>query len=227
VADYSQVEMRVAAALAGETKMIDAYRRDEDLHRFTAATVLGKPLDEVTKEDRQKGKSAAFGLLYGQSAKGLVRYAAAAYGVILSEDEAYHIRAAFFRTYGHIRQWHGESRLAAERGISEVRTRLGRRRLVPRGTDGWERFTALVNTPVQGGCADGMKRAIVLLAPRLPDSARILSTVHDELIVEAGDADASAVKSIVEAAMREAMETLFPEVPIEVGARICRNWGEK
>ena len=99
VADYSQVELRAAAAIAGEKKMIDAYRDGADLHRLTASTVLGKPEDEVTKSDRQTAKSCNFGLIYGQSAPGLVRYAASSYGVTLEVEEAREIRTAFFRTY--------------------------------------------------------------------------------------------------------------------------------
>lgn len=227
VADYSQVELRAAAAIAGETRMIDAYRRGDDLHRATAAAVLGKDATAVTKEDRQLAKAVNFGLLYGQSHTGLVRYAATSYGVTMTEEQADAIRRTFFRTYGHLRQWHGESHVQAENGVGEVRTSIGRRRLIPATASEWERFTALVNTPVQGGCADGMKQAIVLLAPRLPDGARIISTVHDELIVEAAESVAGQVKEILETTMREAMADLFPQVPIEVEAKVCRSWGEK
>jgi DNA polymerase I len=227
VADYSQIELRAAAAIAGETRMLEAYEKGEDLHQRTAAAVLGKPPGNVTKEDRQLAKAVNFGLLYGQSAKGLVRYAATAYGVELSEKNAYEIRSAFFRSYGYLRQWHGESRITAERGIAEVRTRLGRRRLIAEDADAWERFTALVNTPVQGACADGMKRAIVLLASRLPASAQIVSTVHDEVIVECNEQDASETCLVVEAAMKEAMAEIFPEVPIVVEAKACGRWGAK
>jgi DNA polymerase-1 len=227
VADYSQVELRAAAAIAGETRMIDAYSRGDDLHRATAAAVLGKDASAVTKEDRQLAKAVNFGLLYGQSHKGLVRYAATSYGVTMSEEEADSIRRTFFNTYGHLRQWHGESHVQAEKGVEEIRTATGRRRLIPATASEWERFTALVNTPVQGGCADGMKQAIVLLASRLPQGAQIISTVHDELIVEAEEGVAAAVKEILESTMREAMANLFPQVPIEVEAKVCRSWGEK
>ena len=227
VADYSQIELRAAAAIAGETKMIEAYQRGEDLHRGTAAAVLGKPVDAVTKEDRQLAKAVNFGLLYGQSAPGLVKYAASSYGVTLPEDDAKEIRAKFFRTYGSLRQWHGESHLQAEKGVSEVRTVLGRRRLIPPEASAWERFTALVNTPVQGGCADGMKRALVQLAAALPPSARIVSTVHDEIIVEAPEHEAEDIRRTVEAVMVEAMAALFPQVPVEVEANVCASWGEK
>jgi DNA polymerase-1 len=91
----------------------------------------------------------------------------------------------------------------------------------------WERFTALVNTPVQGGTADGMKRAIILVSKRLPQAARIVSTVHDELVVECPGDLADECRIIVSDAMVEAMAKLYPEVPIEVEASICGNWGEK
>jgi len=227
VADYSQIELRAAAAIAGEAKMIEAYKRGDDLHKLTAATVLGKPIEEVTKEDRQLSKAVNFGNLYGQSAKGLVRYAASSYGVTLEEDEAEEIRRAFFRTYGALRQWHGESHNIAERGVGEVRTVLGRRRLIPKDADAWQQFTALVNTPVQGGCADGMKRALVLIASRLPAGARLISTVHDEVIVESPEADAEAVCAVVRESMISAMTDLFPQVPIEVEAGVCERWSEK
>ena len=227
VADYSQIELRAAAAIAGETKMIEAYQRGEDLHRGTAAAVLGKSGEAVTKEDRQLAKAVNFGLLYGQSAPGLVKYAASSYGVALPEDDAKEIRAKFFRTYGQLRQWHGESHLQAEKGVREIRTVLGRRRLIPQEASAWERFTALVNTPVQGGCADGMKRALVQLATALPPSARIVSTVHDEIIVEASEHEAEDICRTVEAVMIEAMAALFPQVPVEVEANVCASWGEK
>ena len=227
VADYSQIELRAAAAIAGEKKMVDAYKAGADLHKLTAATVLGKPESEVTKADRQLAKAVNFGLLYGQSAPGLVKYAATSYGVTLDEDQAHEIRHAFFRTYSRLRQWHGESHQHAQAKASEVRTRTGRRRLIPDNASDWERFTALVNTPVQGGTADGMKHALVLISQRLPETARIVSTVHDEVVVECAEETAEFCKHIITTAMVEAMADLFPEVPVEVEANICNSWAEK
>ncbi len=227
VADYSQIELRAAAAIAGETKMIDAYKNGVDLHKQTAAAVLGKPADQITKGDRQTGKAVSFGNLYGQSAPGLVRYAASSYGVHLEIEQAEDIRRQFFRTYGALRQWHGESRNKAAAGSREARTVLGRRRIIPQTASEWEAFTALVNMPVQGGCADGMKQALVWLAERLPVEARIVSTVHDEVIVEVPTTMAGHVCDIVKATMVEAMAALFPQVPIEVEAGVCSNWAEK
>ena len=227
VADYSQIELRAVAAVAGETRMIEAYQRGEDLHRGTAAAVLGKPVEDVTKADRQLAKAVNFGLLYGQYPAGLVRYAASSYGVTLTEEKAKEIRAKFFSTYGALQRWHSRSWQQAEGDVSESRTILGRRRLIPQEESKWNRFTALVNTPIQGSCADGMKRALVQLAAQLPASARIISTVHDEIIVEAPENVAEEVCAVVKQVMIDAMTVLLPEVPIEVEARVCGTWGEK
>jgi len=227
VADYSQIELRAAAAIAGESMMIEAYKRSDDLHKLTAATILNKPIEDVTKEDRQLSKAVNFGLLFGQTPQGLVQYAATSYGVTITEYEAAGIRKAFFRNYDQLHRWHDESHSTAEIGVSEVRTVMGRRRLIPSDADAWQRFTALVNTPVQGSCADGMKRALLLIASRLPAGARLISTVHDEVIVESPEADAEAVCSLVREAMVEAMGELFPQVPIEVEAGVCNRWSEK
>jgi DNA polymerase-1 len=227
VADYSQIELRAAAAIAGEMAMIQAYERGEDLHRKTAAAVLSKSVDRVTKENRQLAKAVNFGLLYGQSAGGLVDYARSHYGVNLSPSDARAIHRRFFQTYPKLKAWHDAARKKAESGFRESRTRKGRRRLLPSGhgdKQEWNRFTGLVNTPVQGSCADGMKLAIIEVARTLPAGAGIVSTVHDELIIEAPDACAEEAKQIVELKMIAAMREIFPEVPITVEVTVGSEW---
>jgi DNA polymerase-1 len=228
VADYSQIELRGAAATADEEMMLTAYKEGADLHRQTASLVLRKPLEEVLKEHRQLAKAVNFGLLYGQSARGLVRFAKTSYGVDLTESDAEAFRNRFFEAYPGLKRWHNENWQRAKNGATEVRTVTGRRRLLPSGpTKEWQRFTGLVNTVVQGGCADGLKYAMVNLAQRLPEGAHIVSTIHDELIVEAPQELAEEVKALVCQSMVEAMELLFPQVPIEVEAKVVANWGEK
>jgi DNA polymerase-1 len=227
VADYSQVELRLASVIAGEKKMISAYQDGYDLHRETAAAVLGKPLEQITKEDRQLAKAVNFGLLYGQGAEGLVKYAAANYGVTLTSSEAKIIHARFFEAYPALGTWHRQCWRSAAQGSLEARTVLNRRRLVPSVATDWERFTALVNTPVQGGSADGLKRAMLRIHNTLPTGARLICTVHDEIIVEAPEALAASVCELVRATMRDEMALLFPAVPIEVEAQVCENWGQK
>ena len=91
----------------------------------------------------------------------------------------------------------------------------------------WIRFVALLNTPVQGGSADALKQAIIDLADKLPLSASIVSTVHDDLIVECASDNAQEVKVLVETVMLDAVQTMFPEVHFEVEAGVCESWAEK
>jgi DNA polymerase I-like protein with 3'-5' exonuclease and polymerase domains len=207
--------------------MIEAYKRGEDLHSQTAALLLKKSLADISKEDRQMAKAVNFGLLYGQSPSGLVKYAYATYEIFLTTARAQSIHSRFFDVYTGLRAWHKANRAAA-RTATEVRTVSGRRRLLPRGADeDWQRFTGLVNTPIQGGCADGLKAALIVLGRALPPEAHIVSTVHDEIIVETPLDLADQVAAQVETAMRAAMSKLFPNVPIEVEVKQCETWGNK
>jgi len=208
--------------------MIEAYKNGEDLHRQTASIVLGKTIDDVSKEDRQLAKAVNFGLLYGQSAKGLVAYAKKAYGVEMEYERARDIRSRFFSAYTGLREWHKTARKMAAESTQSVRTVSGRVQWLPEGEEAkWPRFTALVNTPVQGGSADALKQAMVDLADKLPHTASIVSTVHDELIVECASDTAEEVKALVETVMLDAVQTMFPGVRFEVESGICDSWAEK
>lgn len=228
VCDYSQVELRLAAFIAKDERMVETFKAGTDLHTTTASVVLGVPVDQVSKADRQLAKAVNFGLLYGQSAPGLVRYAKTNYGVEITEAQAREIRDKFFATYSGLARWHRESREAAKRTrTKDARTILGRRRLLPfleskRGE--WGRFTDLVNTPVQGTAADGLKAALVLIHERLPEDAHIVSTVHDEVVVECAEVEASAVLDLVRISMVEALESMV-DVPVEVEGGTGRTWG--
>jgi DNA polymerase-1 len=228
IADYSQIELRIAAVIAEERRMVSAYQQDADLHEQTASLVLSKALEQVSKQDRQLAKAVNFGLLYGQFPKGLVTYAEASYGVRLTIPEASQFRARFFEAYSNLARWHQRNWRKAKNGAGEVRTVTGRRRLLPtEASKEWQRFTGLVNTPVQGGSADGLKLAMIELAKRLPQGTHLILTVHDELIVETPTELAEQVCDIVRDCMVNAMARLFPEVPIEVEATVTTNWGEK
>ena len=128
ILDYSQIELRVAVLLSGDETMLEAFRRGDDLHKQTAAAVLGKKPSTITKEDRQTAKAVNFGLIFGQRAKGLVAYALANYGVRLTLQQAESLRRKFFKYYEGIRAWHLDANLRAP-FILEGRTVMGRRRL--------------------------------------------------------------------------------------------------
>jgi DNA polymerase-1 len=214
-ADYSQIELRIAAKIADDERMLDAYHRGEDLHTTTARTVLGK--SEVSKADRQLSKSLNFGLLYGMGAKSLAAYAASNFGVALTVAEAAKHRDAFFRTYPGLRTWHR----SVPSGIVQTRTLTGRRRVDVSA------FTEKLNTPTQGTGADGLKRALALLWERraaCPDAFPVL-LVHDEIVVECDETKQNEATVWVREAMRDGMAPLLAPVPVEVEVSAGRTWG--
>ncbi len=219
ICDYSQVELRIAAALSGDKRMLDAYRRGMDLHVLTASLISGKPVEEVTKAERQNSKPANFGLIYGMSAQGLKSYARDSYGVNMSLDEAERFRSQFFMAYRGIAAWHRR-----QRQLKEVRTRSGRLRRF----DGPPRVTELFNTPVQGTGADILKRAMARVRPHLLRcGAELVACVHDELVAECDSEAAPELLSAMKREMEAAGEEFVPEVPIVAEGAIGRTWAEK
>ena len=223
IADYSQIELRVAAFLAKEEAMLAAFRSGQDIHALTAGKLAGKAADRVGEEERKLAKAVNFGLLYGMSARGLAEYGRISFGLKLSEEEARDFRGKFFGAYPRLQRWHDEARQAAEDPeVGEVRTLYGRRRWLPPpgGRMDWARFTALVNTPVQGTCGDAIKRAMVALA-----DVPLVSTVHDELIVEVAEKESEAMADRVAEAMRAGFAGMVPEDLIGVAVRRAASWG--
>jgi DNA polymerase-1 len=216
--DYSQIELRIAAKVAGEKNMLEAYHRGGDLHTLTARRVLGK--DDVSKADRQIAKSLNFGLLYGMGAPALKRYARSTYGVELTDAQAKDYRAAFFDAYPGLRRWHAQAGRSRGESVA-TRTLGGRRRLAV------DRFTEKLNSPVQGAGADGLKAALALLWERraeCPGAVPVLA-VHDEIVIECATDQADAASAWLKRAMVDAMAPLIAPVPVEVEVRLARTWG--
>jgi DNA polymerase I len=234
IADYSQMELRVAALIAGEAALLQAYRDGRDTHVLTAALLLGKDPEAVTGEERQLAKAVNFGLLYGQQAKGLQAYAASSYGVEMSEGTARQHRATWFRAYPAFAEWHARGGAAAKRALA-VRTPAGRERrweTADRNTAGGFRETEAYNTPVQGGAAEAMLAALDPLMQRLARAGldpTPVAVVHDELLVEASATDAPAVARILEESMVAGMLDIFPDAATAglVTARIGGSWADK
>ncbi len=218
-ADYSQIELRIAAKVAGEEAMAAAYREGKDLHVLTAAAVLGKPADGVTKADRQLAKAVNFGLLYGMGAPAFRVYARSNYGVELTEEQARAYRNKFFSRYPRLRAWH--RKVGADERPIDTRTLGGRRRI------GVARFTEKLNTPVQGTGADGLKAAIALLWERRAECPGAVPVIfcHDEIVVEAAEADADRAAAWLRQAMVDGMAPLIDPVPVEVEVTVGRTWG--
>jgi DNA polymerase-1 len=184
-ADFSQIELRIAAKVSGDEALLDAYTKGADVHSQTARRVLGK--QDVSREDRQLAKALNFGLLYGMGAERFRENATAEYRLDLSAEQAGRYRDAFFRAYPGLRDWHRSVGRTADAAI-DTRTLAGRRRL------GVARYTEKLNTPVQGTGADGLKLALALLWERREQclGAFPVLAVHDEIVVEADEAQADA-----------------------------------
>ena len=228
LADYSQIELRIAAEIAGEGAMIEAYRNGQDLHRLTASLILDKPAEEITKGDRQLAKAVNFGLLYGMGAAGLKIYAESNYGVRITLKEAETFRDKFFQVYQGLERWHKQTKKQMyrdkEAGVNiEARTLANRRRLMPEPSP-----QQMLNTPVQGTGADLLKLAL----SRLPDAlrgtdARIIGTVHDEIILECPEPNAVKAAEILSAVMVGAGKEFLTRVPVEAEASIGQSWADK
>ena len=176
-ADYSQVELRIAAQYSRDRRMIAAYKRGDDLHELTAQRVLGWREVANPKEARYRAKPINFGLIYGIGRAHLQESARTKYGVEMTLEQAERYRQAFFRACPGLRRW----RNSQPRPPTETRTLGGRRRLAV-----WK-FTEMLNSPIQGTGSDGLKLGLALLFERLPDAPPgtfPILTVHDEVVVE-------------------------------------------
>ena len=223
IADYSQIDLRVAAAISGDSRMIEAYRNGEDLHRLTASLVRDVSLGEVTKEQRQAAKAINFGLIYGMGARGLRSSAKHNYSVEMTLEEAETLRNRYFEAYSGIRAWHRKSGWELKH-TSERRTLCGRR-CVWRGTPS---FTVFVNTPVQGTAAGIAKMALGQLPSALKGTgAKIIAMIHDEIILEVPEANAVEAARILQQTMEAAGREVLKKVPVVAEARIADNWAEK
>lgn len=219
--DYSQIELRVAAEIAGERRMIEAFNQSQDLHRLTASLVVGKPLEVVTVNERNAAKALNFGVLYGMGPDGLRNYARQSYGVNMTVKEAQGHLEKFFNAYPALRKWRNTVLQDSSR---ETRTLGGRRRL-------WRSkppATELLNTPVQGTAADINKKALALLPEALIGTgAKIVSTVHDEIILEMPQESARQAALILKETMEKAGRQYLRQVPVVVDVSIADSWAEK
>jgi DNA polymerase I len=224
--DYSQAELRIAARITGDKRMLEAYRKGEDLHAATAKLLMGR--ENISKEERHLAKAVNFGFLYGQGVAGFREYARREYGITMTIEEARRYRERFFQTYPGLKAWHEREWRELKRGNTETRTLTGRRCL------GVKSFTKRVNAPVQGSGADGQKLALALLHERRHEcpGAYPVTCVHDSIVVECYSGDVEKVKDWVEKAMIDGMDEVLaypggegPRIPIEVEVKVGKTWG--
>ena len=227
VADYAQMELRLAAAEAEDPLMIRAFQDGLDLHTVTAMQIYGVSEDEVTKEMRQISKSANFGLLYGSGARGLRNYAAGM-GVQMDLAEAGEIRAKFHAVYTGISRWQRENAAQANRHRSDAAIRIrnsGLRRILP---GDYNSLTVRSNTPIQGAGAAVLKRTLGKLWPLLKadgeEVVRISGVIHDEVVLLVREEHADAWCRQLAAVMQDAEAEWLGPVPPLAEAKAADSW---
>jgi len=223
-ADYSQIELRIIAALCGEENMIKAFQNHEDIHKSTAAKVFNVPLDEVTKEQRSHAKTVNFGIIYGVSAFGLSNQ------TNLSRKESAELIEAYYQTYPKLKSFMtSQVDFARENGY--VETISGRRRYlkdinsanaIVRG--GAERNA--VNAPIQGSAADIIKIAMINIHKKLTSEnwkSKMLLQVHDELVFDVHNSELEKIQPMIKHEMENAFKMA---VPLDVEIGLGKNWLE-
>ncbi len=223
-ADYSQIELRLAAAIAKDKAFIEAFREDADIHRRTAAEMWGIPENEVTKEQRYAAKAINFGILYGIGPRSLARSSGVTF------DEAKEFIDRYFAVHPGIHAYIDEMKVRAHAN-EYVETVFGRRRYLPDINSGVPQLVAAaermaINMPAQGTQADIIKMAMRrvwdwVAQERVP--AKLVLQVHDELVLEVEKEDAEKVAR----KLKELMTTVVDlDVPLAVAVEIDRSWGE-
>jgi len=223
-ADYSQIELRIIAALSGEENMIKAFQNKEDIHRSTAAKVFHVPLEEVTKEQRSNAKTVNFGIIYGVSAFGLSNQTS------LSRKESAELIDAYYATYPKLKSYmSNQVDFAREHGY--VQTILGRRRYLKdiNSANAVVRGAAernAVNAPIQGSAADIIKIAMINIHKKLTSEnwkSKMLLQVHDELVFDVHNSELEKIQPMV----KHEMENAFTmAVPLDVELGSGKDWLE-
>jgi DNA polymerase-1 len=223
-ADYSQIELRIIAALSDEATMIEAFKNGEDIHASTASKVFNIPLEAVTREQRSNAKTVNFGIIYGVSAFGLSNQ------TDLSRAEAKELIETYYKTYPKLRNYISEQiDFARENGY--VQTVLGRRRYLKdiNGSNAVVRGAAernAVNAPIQGSAADIIKIAMINIHKKLEAGnykSKMLLQVHDELVFDIFKPELEELKTMIKSEMENAYKL---SVPLDVELGVGNNWLE-
>jgi DNA polymerase-1 len=223
-ADYSQIELRIMAHLSGDTGLLEAFEKGQDVHRATAAEVFEVSLENVSGDQRRKAKAINFGLIYGMSAFGLAKQ------LHLGRGEAQQYIDRYFERYPGVQAYMDRTRsLAREQGF--VETLFGRRLYLPEinarnkmRVQAAERTA--INAPMQGTAADIIKKAMLGVDAWLRESqvdARMIMQVHDELVLEVASKDVESVRERLAALMATAAEL---DVPLLVETGVGANWDQ-
>jgi DNA polymerase-1 len=221
-ADYSQIELRVLAHLARDPELIDAFTTGEDVHARTAALIFDKARADVTSDERRAAKTINFGVIYGMGDSALAKQLG------IPREQAAKFIEAYFLRYAGVAEFMEKTVESARQGEA-VRTVLGRRRFLPNLSSAnrglrLEAERVARNTPIQGTAADILKLAMIAIDRNPPTpGARMVLTVHDELVFEVPEGEAAEAGERIRERMRDAMKLVVPRV-VDVGRG--RSWAE-
>ena len=221
IADYSQIELRILAEVSDDPAFVEAFQKGEDLHRVTAATMYGVPMDEVTKEQRSDAKRINFGLMYGRGARSL----SAQLGT--DEERGRQLIDEYFANYPKVQRF---LQRTANRAVRDRTLRTLARRVRKFGNDpvaddrGAMRREAM-NYPIQGASADIAKLALGYVRDGLEGlDARLINCIHDEFVVECAQEVSGEASERTREAMIQAGEEILSKVPVDVEVVVSREW---
>jgi DNA polymerase-1 len=223
VMDVKNMEMGVACSkpIADEKLMQQALRDGVDLHTLTAHLIFNVPIEEVEKDQRQRAKSTNFSALYGSSAQGIRDYFAS-FGNSITYDEAVEFREAWLKAYPGMAAWHAWAKQEVQKG--EVRMIDDRRRWL---VGDMARPTVLLNNIVQGTAASIVKQTMVNVWPRLPEKAKLIAQVHDELIVETPEGTGEEVLELMKNQLLMAGRLIIGDSVDMLGdGSVAKSWGQ-
>ncbi len=224
-ADYSQIELRLIAEISNEEAMLDAFIKNQDIHRATAAKVYGVPYDEVNSDQRRNAKTVNFSILYGAGATNISRQLG------IKQSEAKELIENYFNQYKGLKKYMNET-VESARSKGYVMTYMGRKRVL-RDIDSKNSLIRsnaeriAINTPIQGTAADLIKMAMIKIHSRLFNEgfqSKMILQVHDELVFDVLKSEKAKVEELVLYEMKHAIPNL--KVPIDVGIGHGENWLE-
>lgn len=226
--DLAQADLRPLASVSQDPEMLAIFKEGRDFHRETTAKLMGKPVAEVTDQERALSKVIVFGVVYGMGAGSLAEQALMDYGLIWTPEEAQAWMDRFFNIYTGLRDWRDAIRREAATA-TECRTlSLKRRRFLPTdpGQRGY-RSRCLMNMPAQGTVADAIKQAMVSIAAKLHPEDAIIANMHDELLLEVRAERAEEVLKMVQLEMEKALAGMLSGVPVKTEAGIYASWAKE
>ena len=207
--DYSQIELRVLAELSQDKNLIEVLKQGNDIHTNTASSILNKPINLITDEDRTIGKRVNFGMCYGISAYGLCETVNKYTAQKITLQEADLMKQHFYNTYPIIKQYHNY--LLTAQSIKSL------------GGNEWINYPkgiARINLPVQASAAEGLKLALSMLIKNMPDDCLLVNVIHDQIVLETPLYKAEKTKTLLQQCMVDGMQKLVKNVPIIVDTNI-------